>query len=104
MAHLLSGLCLGLALASGLAGAPAFAAPSCAPGAQIRTDRSCLVPINLTGSLQNPAFSPSGSELVFTRYRNGYNSGPADLYVVQVATGAVRPLVSDGSVNVNSNG
>jgi len=57
--------------------------------------------IDLTGSLQNPAWSPDGSEILFTRFRNGYNIEPADLFVYNPATNATRLLVSDGSGNID---
>ncbi len=60
-----------------------------------------LLRIELEGSLQNPAWSPDGTELLFTRFRGGYNEEPADLYIVDLATNAVRALVSEGSGNVN---
>lgn len=44
---------------------------------------------------QNPAFSPDGSRLVFSRFDNGYNEGPAGLFVLHVATGAVQPITPD---------
>ena len=53
------------------------------------------------GSLQNPAWSPDGREVLLTRFRSGYNSGPSDLLVYNLDTGEVRTLVADGSENVN---
>jgi len=66
-----------------------------------RSDSAHQIPITLDGSLQNPAWSPDGKAIVFTRFRNGYNQGPADLAVYDVESGTVRILVSDGSDNVN---
>lgn len=60
-----------------------------------------MLQINLTGSLQNPAWSPDGSQLLITRWRSGYNVGPADLVIVDVATGGTRTLISDNNDNVN---
>jgi len=57
--------------------------------------------LNLTGSLQNPAWSPDGDEILFTRFENGYNVEPAELYVYSPDTEALRLLVSDGSANIN---
>lgn len=37
---------------------------------------------NQQASAQNPAFSPDGSRLVFTLFTNGYNEGPAELWIV----------------------
>jgi TolB protein len=57
--------------------------------------------ITLSGSLQNPAFSPDGSAIVFTRFRNGYNTEPADIFIYNLGSGIVDTLVMDGSANVN---
>lgn len=57
--------------------------------------------IAVAGSLQNPAWSPDGAQLLFTRFRNGYNLGPADLAIYDRRDGSVRILVADGSDNVN---
>lgn len=71
------------------------------PVTEQRSDGAYHLSIDLSGSLQNPAFSPDGSKIVFTRFRNGYNRGPSDLYILDLGTGDLRPLVSDGSSNVN---
>jgi TolB protein len=66
-----------------------------------RDDNAQEIKINLSGSLQNPAWSPDGKSLLFTRFRNGYNEEPADLYIINLETCEVTPLVADGSANVN---
>ena len=66
-----------------------------------RADGSRKLSLNLTGSLQNPAFSPSGRYLLLTRFRGGYNVGPADLIVADLTTDSAYVLVGDGSNNVN---
>ncbi|MCD6497502.1 MAG: PD40 domain-containing protein [Deltaproteobacteria bacterium] len=66
-----------------------------------RDDAAQQLAIDLSGSLQNPAFSPDGKAIVFTRFRSGYNEGKADLYMYRLDTKALTPLVSDGSANVN---
>ncbi len=76
-------------------------APGCRFISRGRTDGAFEVPIGLSGSLQNPAWSPDGNRLVFTRFRNGYNSGSADLYIVEMNTWVVRAFVTDGAMNVN---
>lgn len=66
-----------------------------------RMDGAWPIDISLEGSLQNPAWSPDGDALVFTCFRDGYNQGPADIFIYEFDTNRVRPLVMDGSVNVN---
>ncbi|MFC1849846.1 hypothetical protein ACFL27_06520 [candidate division CSSED10-310 bacterium] len=66
-----------------------------------RSDAATQVNINESGSLQNGAWSPDSDALVFTRFRNGYNMEPADLFIIDLASNSVRTLVSDGSGNVN---
>ncbi|MBN1185240.1 MAG: PD40 domain-containing protein [Bacteroidales bacterium] len=66
-----------------------------------RNDSAYQLEISLDGSLQNPAFSPDGESIVFTRFRNGYNEEPADIYIFNLETHNLKQLVSDGSGNVN---
>jgi dipeptidyl aminopeptidase/acylaminoacyl peptidase len=58
----------------------------------------------IDGSVQNPAWSPDGSQLLVTVWRGGYNVGPADLVFIDLATDAFRTLVADGLDNVNMPG
>jgi TolB protein len=69
-----------------------------------RPDGSLKVRIPLQGSLQSPAWSPDGKSVVFTRFRNGYNEGPADVYTFNLETNNLRPLLADGSDNVSQPG
>ena len=55
-----------------------------------------------TCSDQNPAFSPDGSRLVFTRFTNSYNHGPAALFLLDLQTGEVARLTPpEDQDNVN---
>ena len=65
------------------------------------SDSTYKLVIDLTGSLQNPAFSPDGNSIVFTRFRDGYNMGPSDLFTYNLQTKELLVLVSDGNSNVN---
>ncbi len=66
-----------------------------------RDDEAFRVSISQSGSLQNPAWSPHGGSILFTRFVNGYNTEPADLFVVDIGDNSVRTLVSDGSGNIS---
>lgn len=66
-----------------------------------RDDSAFQLPIPIKGSLQNPAWSPDGKSILFTRFRNGYNQGPADLVTYDLESGNIRVLVSDENDNVN---
>ncbi len=57
--------------------------------------------ISLQGSLQNPAFSPDGKSIIFTRFVKGYNQEPAEIYKFNLETEVLTLMVSDGSGNVN---
>ena len=66
-----------------------------------RNDTGVVLNIPLTGSLQNPAFSPDSKSIVFTRFINGYNQEPSELYRYNIFTEQLSLIVSDGSANVN---
>lgn len=66
-----------------------------------RSDGAYRLQVNTKGSLQNPAWSPDNSAIVFTKFRNGYNLGPADVMVFNIINESVRKLVADGSSNIN---
>lgn len=67
----------------------------------VRLDAARQLPVILSGSLQNPAFSPDGSQLVLTRFNSGYNEGSADLVVFTISNSNTTTLVADGNGNVN---
>lgn len=66
-----------------------------------REDGARRVNIPVDGSLQNPVWSPDSNSLLFTWFRDGYNTEPADLFVVDLGSSGIRKLISDGSGNVN---
>ncbi len=66
-----------------------------------REDGAWEINISESGSIQNPSWSPDGTEILFTRFRSGYNEEPADLLIINLETTSVRTLVSDGSGNIN---
>jgi TolB protein len=69
-----------------------------------RPDGAEQLPIKLDGSLQNAAWSPDGKQIVFTRFRRGYNRSPADLFIFEVQTRNVTALIDDGKTNVSQPG
>ena len=76
--------------------------PSSPPADIYREDGAQQVKISVEeGSWQNPAWSPDGKALMVTKFQGGYNTGPADLYVVNIPSGGTRTLVLDGGDNVN---
>ena len=51
---------------------------------------------------QNPAFSPDGKRLIFTRFENGYNNGPSAIYLLDLSSGTTSLLTAaPDSDNVN---
>jgi TolB protein len=53
-------------------------------------------------SAQNAAFSPSGEMMLFTMFHNGYNAGPAGLYLLSLIDGEITTLLyEDGQDSVN---
>ena len=66
-----------------------------------RNDSAYKLEIDLEGSLQNPAFSPDGDSIVFTRFQNGYNREPADIFTFHLETKRLTKLVSNGYANIN---
>src|SRR5262249_22825929 len=69
-----------------------------------RVDRAEELPIDATGSLQNAAFSPDGSAIVFTRFHGGYNKGPADILIFDFARRDVRTLIGGDDSNISQPG
>ncbi|NOZ93721.1 MAG: hypothetical protein GXP47_03135 [Acidobacteria bacterium] len=78
--------------------------PASADGPPVRADGAVqLRPPVAPASEQNPAFSPDGTRIVFTRFDNGYNIGPASINMLDLASGTVTrltPLEDQDSVNL----
>lgn len=54
---------------------------------ETRPDGAILLTAPLPGiSDQNPAFSPDATQLIFTRWENGYNEGPSGVYLLHLDT------------------
>ena len=70
-------------------------------GLYTREDGAIELDIDLEGSLQNPSFSPDGKKVVFTRFRNGYNRGKADIFIYDIYQKELKTLVENDSINVN---
>ena len=68
---------------------------------ETRADGAAKVVISQSGSPQNPAWSPDSKSILFTRFRNGYNQEPADIFIVDLIDNNIKTLISDGSGNVN---
>lgn len=95
-------LLVGLALSScGPIPAPATSSP---PVLQARGDGAVRLTTPPVGaSDQNPAYSPDGSRVVFTRFDNGYNTGPAGLFTLTLPTGTparLTPVADQDNVNL----
>lgn len=62
-----------------------------------------ILEISLSGSLQNPAWSPDGQTLLLTRWKGGYNRGLSDIALHRFVTGRAEVLLMGGS-NVSQPG
>jgi len=71
--------------------------------AETRPDGAIRLTTPLAGvSDQNPAFSPNGSRLVFTRFDSGYNVGPASLFLLDLSNlQTMRLTAAEDQDNVN---
>ncbi|MCK5831788.1 MAG: PD40 domain-containing protein [Methylococcales bacterium] len=61
------------------------------------------IPASLKGSLQNPAFSPDGESIVFTRFKDGYNNGKSSIHTYNLETGVLSTLVDIDPVKPSHN-
>lgn len=57
----------------------------------------------LKGSIQNPTYSPDGKRFLFTRYRNGYSVGAADLYICSIMEREKLVLLTAGELQGQEN-
>ncbi len=73
---------------------------SCRKFEKERDDGAKLLDIVFKGSLQNPAWSPDGNYIVFTKFKK-YNEEPAAIIKLDLSNNSTTTLVSDGSGNVN---
>jgi len=76
-------------------------ADSGSPDAQPPAAVPRVLSIDLTGSLQNACWSPEGDRLVITRFRDGYNEGLSDVFIVDADGGDPRKLSTEEAQNVN---
>jgi TolB protein len=73
--------------------------------AETRPDGATRLTTPPTGSSdQNPAFSPDGLRLVFTRFDQGYNDGPAGLFLLDLGSSQtiirLTPIEDQDNVNL----
>ena len=67
-----------------------------------RNDEAVQVTHDLPESAQNPVFSPDDSSILYTRFMNGYNSGPSELVKVRIDGSHEQIIVpAAGADNVN---
>jgi TolB protein len=73
----------------------AVASGDAAAQAPSRGDGAARIPVTgLSGSLQNPCFSPDSQRIALTRWPTRYNEGAASVHVADLATGNVLARVS----------
>jgi len=80
-----------------------MALPSLGSGQEVRPDGAIRITYSHGKiSCQNPAFSPSGEYILFTRFLNGYNEGPSELVKINIITLEENIVIStEDNDNVN---
>jgi TolB protein len=92
----LSGCLIAAVVAAGCTSNPAGQPPADGQTQTARSDGAELFYApSLPASAQNPSYSPDGTTLVFTLFHGGYNTGPAGLYLLDLARGAVVALLDE---------
>jgi len=65
------------------------------PASQVRNDNAQQLTYSNDGeSAQNPAFSPDGNYILFTRFINGYNNPPSELVKINISSGEETVIVA----------
>ena len=73
-----------------------------APAGYARSDGAERIPISgLSGSLQNPCFSPDSRQIALTLWPERYNDGQASVHVADLESGEVQARVSPEGTAVN---
>jgi TolB protein len=68
---------------------------------ETRGDGAWRIPIALMHSIQNPCFSPDGTQLAVTNWLRGYNESPAVVAVVPTIGGDAHAITDAGATSVN---
>ena len=66
-----------------------------------RADKAQKITNCFPKSCQNPVFSPDDKYLIFTRFNNGYNQGPAEIVKINLETKEEKVIVNLEGDNVN---
>jgi TolB protein len=67
-----------------------------------RADGAVQIVSSTSASIQNPAFSPDGSAIIYTLFHQGYNAGPAGVYSCPSSGGTCISLIDEnGHDSVN---